>query len=72
MNLPNLSAPVVRTSFATAGHEGVMPSVDIGCVISNCGLGAVKCIAAYFAGGLPAALACLGNAAPACIGCFTS
>lgn len=70
MNLPNLSQPVLRTSHGAPATNGVMPSVDVGCVISNCGLGAVKCIAAFATGGLPAAIRCLGSAAPACINCF--
>ena len=71
MKLPNLSQPVARNYFGEAKQQGVMPSVDSGCVISNCGFGALKCIPAYLAGGVAGAIACLGNAAPSCIRCFT-
>ena len=71
MKLPNLSQPVLRANLAEAPQTGVMPSVSVGCVIKNCGFGAVKCIAAYASGGIPAAIRCLGNVGPGCISCFT-
>ena len=71
MNLPNLSQPVIKAKPALSHSGKVMPSIDTGCVLSKCGLGALKCIPAYLLGGLPAVIACLGSAAPDCIACFT-
>lgn len=42
MRIPVQSQPVIRGTATTAA--GVMPSVDVGCIISCAGVSALKCL----------------------------
>lgn len=48
----------------------VQQSVDVGCILSNCGLGAIGCVAKCLTSPV-CYIECIGSAAPQCMSCFT-